>query len=70
MIFKEKIIPTYNKYLFSIVCDRLHDRAKGFDGHNHIQQMCSKEEVVEVTKHREQEVPHDVQEWLQNQKTW
>lgn len=50
--------------LFAVVCDGLEDRLERRDGHSHVQQMGSEEEVVDVTQQREGQVPQVVQELL------
>lgn len=49
-------------YLFSVVCDRLQDGAKGLEADGHVQQMGCEEEVVEVAHDGEGEIPERVEE--------
>ena len=44
-------------YLFSVVSDRLDDGVQTFDADGNVEQVTSKEEVMEVAKHRERKVP-------------
>jgi len=53
-------------YLFSVVCDRLHDGAEGVKADSHVQQVGSEEEVVEIAQARPGEIPGNVQERLEN----
>lgn len=55
----------HSKYqLFSIVCYRLQNCSQCFKTHSNIQQMCGKEEVVEVSKNRECKIPQWIQKWV------
>lgn len=44
--------------------DRRQDGAKGLDAHGDVQQMSSKEEVVEVSKNGDGGVPDQIEEGL------
>lgn len=52
-------------YLFAVVCDRGQDGSESLETDGNIQQVSRKEEVVEVAKQGEAEVPHNVQERLE-----
>ena len=48
------------------MCDRLQDGAERLEADGDVEQVRGVEEVVEVSEHREDEVPGDVQERLHN----
>jgi len=48
------------------VGDRLQDGAERLEADGDVEQVRRVEEIVEVSEHREAEVPGDVQERLQN----
>lgn len=50
--------------LFAVVGDGLQDRLQWRDGHSHIEQVSSEEEVVDVAQQGEGQVPKVVQELL------
>jgi len=54
-------------YLAAVVCHRLKDGSKSLEARSDIEEVDSEEEVVEVTHHREGEVPGGVEERLQPQ---
>lgn len=54
--------------LLAIVSNRWQDGAKGLESHGDVQQMSSKEEVVEVSKNRHGGVPNEIQERLEEEK--
>jgi len=49
------------------VCDRLQDGTQRLEADGDIEQVRGVEEIVEVSEHREDEVPGDVEERLQKQ---
>ena len=46
------------------MCDWLHDGSQRLEANGHVQQVGSKEEVVEVAEHGKYEVPNYVEEGL------
>lgn len=54
--------------LLAIMSNRWQDGAKGLESHGDVQQMSSKEEVVEVSKNRHGGVPNEIQERLEEEK--
>lgn len=57
-----------SSYLLAVVSDRGQDSAERLEAHGDVQQMSSKEEVVEVSKNGHGGVPDQVQEVLQENK--
>lgn len=54
-------------YLLAIVSDRWQDGAKGLESHGDVQQVSSKEEVVEVSKNGHDCIPDEIQEGLEGE---
>lgn len=52
-------------HLLAIVGDRRQDGAKRLETHCYVQQMCRKEEVVEVSKNGHGGIPDQIQEVLE-----
>lgn len=51
----------HSKYqLLSVMGYRLQDGAQGFETDCHVQQMGGEEEIVEVSKNRESEIPEGI----------